>query len=113
MARNCLVQREVQNEARIYRLGNGEYIRIVNGLVGVRVIAVIDVAKFAKLTFDSEELRMMVDKEGIYVGILDRDEGKKFLYFNERYMEWEKLELILRTLLELFPEHHRSKSVSG
>ena len=113
MAKNCIVPCQVQPGARVYALGNDEYIRVVNSLVGVRVFAVIDADKIAKLTFDDENLRMMVGKEAIYVDIMDRGERKKCLKFYDRDMELETVKLILRTLLELFPEHNRLKSVSG
>ena len=114
MVKNCSVPCQVQLGSCMYYLGNdGEYIRVSNTLVGVRITAVIDAGKLAQLTFDEEQLRMMVDQEKIYVDVMDRDERKKCLKFHDRHMEFETVEVILRTLLELFPEHNRLMNVSG
>ena len=77
----------------------------------IRVLAVIDTNKFAKLTFDREGVRLMVDDKKIYTHISDRDGRKKCLLFEERDMDWERMRLALHTVLKLSPEHCRSKAV--
>ena len=113
MERHCRVERQVQPEARLYDLENGEYIRVVNSLVGVRLYFVIDTGKYAKLNINQAGPRLRIaDDTNVYFDVLNMEGGrKKRLLFRARDMETREMVQVLRAVLKLFPEHSRYKTV--
>ena len=111
MDRNCKVRPEMGAWTRSYDLDNGENIRVTETLVGLRVYAVIDADKYAKLTVNQEENFLRVDGKAIYFEASDTREGKKRLLFRERYNAIKQILLAMHTVLKLSPEHCRSKAV--